>query len=101
MDSHLPDGFKAETTSNANGNEFHIHGLSTAHGLVIAALAGLALGISSMAVVSTNSKVDALKDRVEVAEKQALIAKMRTEGFTRALIAKGIDPYPHLPGEDP
>lgn len=39
--------------------------------------------------------------RAEAAEKQALVAKLRTEGFTRALIAKGIDPYPHLEGDDP
>jgi hypothetical protein len=40
-------------------------------------------------------------DRADAAQREALVAKLRTEGFTRALIAKGIDPYPHLEGEDP
>jgi hypothetical protein len=52
-------------------------------------LAGLATGVAFWAI-----------DRADAAERQALIAKMRTEGFTRALIAKGIDPYPHIEGED-
>lgn len=54
------------------------------------ALAGLATGMAFWAL-----------SRSDTAEKQALIAKLRTEGFTRALIAKGIDPYPHLEGEPP
>ncbi len=54
------------------------------------ALAGLSTGLAFWAL-----------SRADTAEKQALIAKLRTEGFTRALIAKGIDPYPHLEGEDP
>jgi hypothetical protein len=52
-------------------------------------LAGLATGVAFWAL-----------SRADAAEKQALIAKLRTEGFTRALIAKGIDPYPHIEGED-
>jgi hypothetical protein len=36
-----------------------------------------------------------------MAYRQASIATMRIEGFTRALIAHGIkDTYPHVPGED-
>lgn len=58
--------------------------------VVLCVLVGLSLGVSLWAL-----------SRADTAEKQALIAKMRTEGFTRALIAKGIDPYPHLEGEDP
>ncbi len=54
------------------------------------ALAGLATGLACWAL-----------SRADQAERQAVIAKMRTEGFTRALIAKGIDPYPHIEGEDP
>lgn len=53
-------------------------------------VAGFAFGLSCWAL-----------DRADTAERQALVAKMRTEGFTRALIAKGIDPYPHLQAEDP
>lgn len=103
MDSHLPDGFKAEagnSLAQATGGNVHYHGLSTGQGLAIAAIASLALGVSIMTIINTNNKVEAQNQRVEAAEKQALIAKMRTEGFTRALIAKGIDPYPHLQGED-
>jgi hypothetical protein len=54
------------------------------------ALAGLSFGLACWAL-----------DRADQAERQAVIAKMRTEGFTRALIAKGIDPYPHIEGEPP
>jgi hypothetical protein len=58
--------------------------------ILLCVLVGLSLGLSLWAL-----------QRAETAEKQALVAKLRTEGFTRALIAKGIDPYPHLEGEDP
>lgn len=102
MDSRLPEGFVAETgNSTANGNQIHVHGLSTAQGLAIAALAGVALGISIMALIYGGERDANLTARIEAAEKQALVARLRTEGFTRALIAKGIDPYPHLTGEDP
>lgn len=37
----------------------------------------------------------------ESARRSAQVATMRTEGFTRAMIAQGIDPYPHIAGEDP
>lgn len=52
-------------------------------------LAGLATGVAFWAL-----------SRADSAERQAVIAKLRTEGFTRALLAKGIDPYPHIEGED-
>jgi hypothetical protein len=36
-----------------------------------------------------------------MAYREASIATMRVEGFTRALIAHGVkDTYPHIPGED-
>lgn len=101
MDPHLPPGFVAETGNSNSKSEIHVHGLSTGQGLAIAALASLALGISIMTIVAMGFRIDALTERAEAAEKQALVAKLRTEGFTRALIAKGIDPYPHLEGEDP
>lgn len=37
----------------------------------------------------------------EAARRQARASEMRVEGFTRALIAHNIDPYPHIKGEDP
>lgn len=40
-------------------------------------------------------------DKAKAAKTEAEIATMRTEGFTRALIAKRIDPYPHIEGEPP
>ncbi len=101
MDSRLPEGFVAETgNSTATGNQIHVHGLSTTQGLAIAALAGIALGISIMSLIYGGERDANLETRIEAAEKQALVARLRTEGFTRALIAKGIDPYPHLTGED-
>jgi len=53
-------------------------------------LSGAAIALSCWAIVEGIG-----------AERKAEIATLRTEGFTRALIAKGIDPYPHLQGEDP
>lgn len=58
--------------------------------VTLCVLVGLSLGLSCWAL-----------SRADDAERQAVIAKMRTEGFTRALISKGIDPYPHIKGEDP
>lgn len=51
-------------------------------------VAGIAFGFAL--------KADA---RADAAERKANIATMRTEGFTRALIARDIDPYPHIEGE--
>jgi hypothetical protein len=53
-------------------------------------VAGISLGMAAWAM-----------HRADAAEREALVAKLRTEGFTRALISKGIDPYPHLTGENP
>jgi hypothetical protein len=40
-------------------------------------------------------------ERAKAAETRSTVAIMRTEGFTRALIAEKIDPYPHMQGEPP
>ena len=53
-------------------------------------LSGIALGFALKASAESDS-----------ARRQARASEMRVEGFTRALIAHNIDPYPHIQGEDP
>lgn len=53
-------------------------------------IAGVALGFALKASAES-----------ETAKRQARASEMRVEGFTRALIAHNIDPYPHIKGEDP
>lgn len=56
----LPRDFKAEpgsshAKSEASGNQIHIHGLTPAQGLAIAALAALALGITAVDAYTSGS----------------------------------------------
>lgn len=53
-------------------------------------VAGISLGFALKA-----------SDEADGARRQARASEMRVEGFTRALIAHNIDPYPHIKGEDP
>jgi F0F1-type ATP synthase membrane subunit c/vacuolar-type H+-ATPase subunit K len=53
-------------------------------------VAGIAVGLA----ISARHDADA-------ATSQARRSELRVEGFTRALIAHNIDPYPHIRGEDP
>lgn len=55
---------------------------------VICGAVGVAYGITA-------------SERAKAAETRSTVAIMRTEGFTRALIAQKIDPYPHMQGEPP
>ncbi len=52
--------------------------------------AGIALGFALKASAES-----------EAARRQARASELRVEGFTRALIAHDINPYPHIKGEDP
>ena len=81
---------RADDRSNAYQHVETGNSLLTALAACALLVAGVALGIAMWA------RADA-----DAARKEALVAKLRTEGFTRALIARGIDPYPHLEGEDP
>lgn len=53
-------------------------------------VAGIALGLA----LDARHDADVATDRVRRAE-------LRVEGFTRALIAVGVDPYPHVKAENP
>jgi hypothetical protein len=63
---------------------------------LLIALAALSMLVAGIAV---GFAIVAMHD-ADIATRQALSDKMRVEGFTRALIAHGIDPYPHVKGED-
>lgn len=62
--------------------------------VALAAIALLVAGISLGFALKASADADA-------ARRQARASEMRVEGFTRALMAHGVDPYPHLKGEDP
>jgi hypothetical protein len=81
---------RADDRSNAYQHVEASNPLLTALAACALLVAGLALGVAFWA-----------RSDADAARKEALVAKLRTEGFTRALIARGIDPYPHLEGEDP
>jgi hypothetical protein len=64
----------------------------------------VAIVIGSMALMGffwASAEAQDAKREAQAAKNRADVCMLRTEGFTRALIAKGIDPYPHLKGEDP
>jgi hypothetical protein len=76
--------------------------------LIVAFLAGgsliaslWAMDRASSATQSANDAREDMREELREVRAMAQVATFRTEGFTRALIAKGIDPYPHLKGEDP
>lgn len=62
--------------------------------IAIAAIAMLAAGVALGLALKASAESDA-------ASRKARASEMRVEGFTRALIAHDIDPYPHIKGEDP
>lgn len=93
---NLPDDMRVHNEAGERANAYMVVGdskllpLLTALSAIAMLTAGISLGVAFWAL-----------NRADQAERQAFIAKTRTEGFTRALIAKGIDPYPHIQGEDP
>jgi hypothetical protein len=62
--------------------------------IAITCLSMLIAGISLGFALKASADADA-------ARRQARASEMRVEGFTRALIAHNIDPYPHVKGENP
>jgi hypothetical protein len=58
--------------------------------IVNALIAGVALGIALWAL-----------SYADKARMEARVEQVKTEGFYRALIAAGIDPNPHVKGENP
>lgn len=94
MNAHLeksPDeSVRGSESSHININRF-VESSKLMPWLMLACfLSGAAIALSCWAIAESIG-----------AQRRAEIATLRTEGFTRALLAKGIDPYPHLQGEDP
>lgn len=69
-------------------------------GFYVAIISIILAAMSMMGFLWAYSETQEAKREAQAAKNRADVAIMRTEGFTRALIAKGIDPYPHLVGED-
>jgi hypothetical protein len=62
--------------------------------VALTCMAFLVAGVSLGFALKASAEADASR-------RQARASEMRVEGFTRALIAHNIDPYPHIKGEDP
>ena len=84
-----------QSSTGGGGHVFQIENSKLIPTLIsVACVAMLAAGIALGIAISASSEADA-------ARRQARASEMRVEGFTRALIAHNIDPYPHIKGEDP
>lgn len=81
----------------ATGGNAEIHDRT---GLYVSLIALIFSSFALMGYFWAYSEMQLAQQAARAAQNRADAAMLRTEGFTRALIAKGIDPYPHLRGED-
>lgn len=94
---HPDDAVNSE--SSATGNQLHFHGLTTAQGLAIAALAAAALGVSIVNMVQSSQAQAEMRSRYEQSYRElatkVAINTNSTDDMRASLIARGINPNNH------
>jgi hypothetical protein len=99
------DAVAGDNISSSNGNQIHIHGLTPAQGLAIAALAAGALGVSIVNMVVSAQAQAEMRSRYEQSyrelDREARLLQLKVDDMRVALNSQGIATNKHAASDSP